>query len=129
MWPSLGRIAVFLSLAAFPAVGNTQNCPPTVGAPPDWCRPHASNIVPGPLSPLQPDSGGRHDTFGGGGVPAIPRQPNYPVLSQQSGYGGQNSFQSICYIDNAGNGCQILSFSPIPNRVPCSCGQYNGFTQ
>ena len=36
---------------------------------------------------------------------------------------------SVCIIDRAGHGCQLLSNSPIPGGTACYCGQYTGLVR
>jgi hypothetical protein len=38
------------------------------------------------------------------------------------------AFRCRCIVDVAGNGCVVQSSARIPDRAPCSCGNYHGST-
>ena len=66
---------------------------------------------------------------------SVPSNQGWPsagveqTSSAQTAYQVQPSYQSVCYTDSLGNGCELINATPIPSRIPCSCGQYNGITR
>ena len=111
------------------------SCPPKAGAPPTWCfTQRFMQVPPVPQAPSAPLP--QQSTYSPpqAVMQAAPMQPQqgWPMqLSQppQQQQQPQQLYSSVCFIDNAGNGCQLVNQTPIQSGTPCYCGQYNGVTQ
>jgi hypothetical protein len=95
---------------------------------PQYASPAApQNSVPQPQTPQYALPAAPQSPFPPptGPMPAVTQNP----WSQPGVPPNQFAYQSVCLISSAGDGCYVVSSSPIPRGASCYCGQYTGFTQ